>query len=69
MKKAGRFCSSRRLGLEDAQFIWVYVDDSDDLGFWLRVQRDDGDHLVLIRWEYILSIDVPASQAKILDAR
>jgi len=54
------------LNLEDSQFVWVYVDETDDLGLWVRVHRDDGDHLVLIRWEYILSIDVPA---KVLEMR
>ena len=54
------------LNLEESQFVWVYVDETDDLGLCVRVHRDDGDHLVLIRWEYILSIDVPA---KVLEMR
>jgi hypothetical protein len=57
------------LNLEESQFLWVYVDDSDDGGLWARVPREDGDHLVLIRWEYVLSIDIPVGQSKILESR
>jgi hypothetical protein len=57
------------LELTESQFVWVYVDDSDDGGLWARVPREDGDHLVLIRWEYVLSIDIPAGQTKILESR
>jgi hypothetical protein len=55
--------------IAESQFVWVYVDDSDDGGLWARVPREDGDHLVLIRWEYVLSVDIPAGQAKTLESR
>jgi hypothetical protein len=36
----------------------VYVEDTDDMGIWARVDRPDGKHIVLIRWDYVLSLDV-----------
>ncbi|MGH9424742.1 MAG: hypothetical protein ACRD2L_00310 [Terriglobia bacterium] len=41
-----------------------YVQETDDVGLWIRVRREDGEHLVLIRWEFILSMDVPARETK-----
>ena len=57
------------LKLAESQFLWVYVEESDDLGLWARVEREDGDHLVLIRWEYILAIDIPAGEPKAIGLR
>ena len=33
------------------------VDETDDMGIWIRVDRGVEKHLVLIRWDYVLSID------------
>ena len=33
------------------------VAESDDLGLWLRIDRDGEPHDFLLRWEYILGID------------
>jgi hypothetical protein len=35
----------------------IYVRDTDDMGIWVRTNRDDGDHLILIRWDYVLCLD------------
>jgi hypothetical protein len=40
------------------------VDATDDLGLWVRIQREDGEHSVLIRCEDVLSIDVQVSKQK-----
>jgi len=42
----------------------VYVQDTDDIGIWARIDRADGDHLVLIRWDYVLSVDFVAGETK-----
>jgi hypothetical protein len=42
----------------------VHIQDSDDLGIWIRVSREDGDHVVLLRWQYVLSIDLPVRETK-----
>ena len=57
------------LNLAESPFLWVYVEESDDLGLWARVEREDGDHLVLIRWEYVLAVDIPAGEPKTLGLR
>jgi hypothetical protein len=57
------------LNLADSPFLSVKVEDSDDIGIWVRVNREDGDHLVLIRWEYVLSMDFPVGQPKTLGLR
>jgi hypothetical protein len=57
------------VNLADSPFLWVKVEDSDDIGMWIRVDREDGDHLLLIRWEYILSMDFVVGQPKALGMR
>jgi hypothetical protein len=57
------------LNLAEASFLSVRIEDSDDIGIWARISREDGDHLILIRWEYVLSIDFPAGQPKALGLR
>ncbi len=42
----------------------LYVEDSDDLGMWVRDARDDGVHSVLIRWEFVLSLDLVPPEVK-----
>jgi hypothetical protein len=48
----------------DSAAVEVYAKETDDLGIWIQVKRVDGDHLVLVRWEYILSIDVLPSERR-----
>lgn len=35
----------------------IYVQDTDDIGIWARIDRADGKHVVLIRWYYVVSLD------------
>jgi hypothetical protein len=57
------------LNLGESPFLSVRVEDSDDIGTWVRVNREDGDHLVLVRWEYVVSMDFPMGQPKMLGLR
>lgn len=41
----------------DSPALLADVDETDDLGIWIKVERDDGSHLVLVRWDYVLSVD------------
>jgi len=52
------------LNLDDSAMQWLYVQDTDDMGIWARIQREDGDHLVLIRWDFVLALDFPAGETK-----
>jgi hypothetical protein len=53
-----------RVGLSDEPAMAAVVEDTDDLGLWVRIRRHDGDHLVLIRWEYALTMDFSAGGPK-----
>jgi hypothetical protein len=57
------------LNVADSIFLAVRVEDTDDIGIWIRVSREDGDHLLLVRWEYVLSMDFPIGQPKTLGLR
>ena len=57
------------VNVAESMFLAVRVEDSDDVGIWIRVSREDGDHLLLVRWEYVLSMDFPVGQPKTLGLR
>jgi hypothetical protein len=46
--------------------IIVSVEESEDLGLWVRLSREGHLHLFLLRWEYILGIDLPTSLGRIV---
>jgi hypothetical protein len=54
----------KSLNLDDSPMQWLYVQDTDDMGIWVRIQREDGNHLVLIRWDFVLGLDFPAGETK-----
>lgn len=51
--------------LPDAPLFIVLIEESEDLGLWVRLPREDQMHLFLLRWEYILGIDLPSGVAKV----
>jgi hypothetical protein len=55
--------------MADSPTLLVDVQDTDDIGLWVRVDREDGEHIVLIRWEYVLSVDFPAGETKTMGLR
>ena len=50
------------------EFEWPNrsIEESEDLGLWIRLQREDQMHLFLLRWEYILGIDLPTGLGKVV---
>ncbi len=42
----------------DGNALLVRIEESEDLGLWLRLDRQDGSHFFLLRWEYILAVDL-----------
>ncbi len=52
--------------LPDAPLFIVLIEESEDLGLWVRLPREDQMHLFLLRWEYILGIDLPSGLAKVV---
>ncbi|HEU5232653.1 MAG TPA: hypothetical protein VFU50_07335 [Terriglobales bacterium] len=55
-----------QLSLPDSASITLEIEDTDDMGLWARVHRGDGDHLILIRWDYVLAVDFPAGEPRAL---
>jgi hypothetical protein len=51
-------------GLPDSPLVFLFVQEADELGLWVRVRREDGDHMLLVRWEFILTVDCPAGEVK-----
>jgi hypothetical protein len=47
------------VAVPESAVLLAEVDETDDIGVWIRVDRGVDKHLVLIRWDYVLSIDVP----------
>lgn len=52
------------VGLPPSDAYLFVVDESDDLGLWAKIEREDGLHHLLLRWEYILSVDIRAGEGK-----
>jgi hypothetical protein len=54
------------LNLAESHMLSASIEESEDLGLWIRLQREDQMHLFLLRWEYILGIDVPSGLGKVI---
>jgi hypothetical protein len=50
---------------ESAAFI-VTIEETDDLGLWIRITRDDQVHFLLLHWGFVLSIDVTREPGKLV---
>ncbi len=50
--------------LPAAPAFGVRIEDANDIGLWVRAPREDGDHVLLVRWEYVLSVDFPAGETR-----
>jgi hypothetical protein len=55
--------------LSESRVVSFYVQDTDDLGIWVRIKREDGNHVLLIRWEYILTVDFPVGRTRTIGLR
>jgi hypothetical protein len=54
------------VSLSESPMLSASVEESEDLGLWIRLQREDQMHLFLLRWEYILGVDVPSGLGKVI---
>lgn len=48
-----------KAGLPREQEVALDVRDADDVGIWVQIERDGGQYFLLIRWQYILSVEFP----------
>ncbi len=59
-----------RSTLELAGIAWnspgllVEVEDTDDIGIWIRIEREEGEYILLVRWDYVLTVDFPTGEAR-----
>jgi hypothetical protein len=53
----------------DSPQMRVSVEESEDLGLWIRVPRDGQMHVFLLRWEYILGIDLESGKGRLIGMR
>jgi hypothetical protein len=56
-------------GLPETSLMTVSVEESEDMGLWIRVPREDQMHFFLIRWEYILGIDLQSGMGRLIGMR
>jgi len=52
--------------LPESRVTSLHVHDADEMGVWADVPRPDGEHALLIRWEFIVTVDVKLKQNKTL---
>ena len=64
-----RILQAAAIGPSDSAALPTYVQDTDDIGIWIRVEREDGEHVILVRWEYVLSVDLPAGEGRAVGLR
>ncbi len=57
------------LAVPESSVLMAYVQETNDLGLWIRVDREDGPHLLLVRWEYVLAVDFPVGETRIIGLR
>jgi hypothetical protein len=56
----GRLVLERaEIELRDGSRLVAKIDETDDLGIWIEVRRRDGVHILLVRWEYVLTLEFP----------
>jgi hypothetical protein len=48
-------------------FTSFYGFHTDESGLWVSVRKDDGEHLLLLRWDCILAVDVPLGGTPIME--
>ncbi len=44
-------------------------DSSDDIGIWVRVERGFKHNALLLRWEFILGMELPLDTGKVIGLR
>ena len=50
--------------LPDSPLVFLFVQETDELGLWIRVGREDGDHMRLVRWEFVLTMDFQVGEVR-----
>jgi hypothetical protein len=60
----------RITGEHSPDLVTADVDETDDVGIWIRMQRRESPaSVVLLRWEFILGIELPLDTGKVVGLR
>ena len=44
----------------------AFVEETDETGIWIRVRREEGLQVLLLRWEFILGLEMPPLTGKVV---
>ncbi len=50
------------VGVPDTPGVLFDVEATHEQGIWVRLEYEDGPHVLLVRWEYILAMDISVGQ-------
>jgi len=50
--------------MPDTTGVLFEVQETSDYGLWIRMDYSDGRHVLLVRWDYILAMDVYVGQIR-----
>ena len=53
---------------EDSGTATLFALETDESGLWVTIRKEDGEHSVLIRWDCILTLDVPMGGTPLLES-
>jgi hypothetical protein len=57
------------VAIPETDILPVSVEESEDMGLWIRIPREDQMHFVLVRWEYIMGIDIQRGAGRVIGMR
>jgi hypothetical protein len=54
------------VNVPDNDRVLVSIEESEDLGLWIRVSREDQLTFFLLRWEYILGVELLSGRGRVV---
>jgi hypothetical protein len=54
------------VNVPDNDRVLVSIEESEDLGLWIRVTREDQLTFFLLRWEYILGVELLSGRGRVV---
>jgi hypothetical protein len=54
------------VNIPDNDRVLVSIEESEDLGLWIRVSREDQLTFFLLRWEYILGLELLSGRGRVV---
>ncbi len=54
----------RDASVEPEQALAAFTIDEDERGLWMRIDRAGGRYWLLIRWSWVLSVEIPVPSTK-----